>query len=45
MVRGIGIAIAANCCHGLRPAMCYAVTTARLARERNDANVLALAPV
>jgi ribose 5-phosphate isomerase B len=39
---GIGIAIAANRYPWLRAAMCYAVTTARLAREHNDANVLAL---
>jgi ribose 5-phosphate isomerase B len=39
---GIGIAIAANRYPWLRAAMCYAVTTARLAREHNDANVLVL---
>ena len=39
---GIGIAIAANRHPWLRAAMCYDVTTARLAREHNDANVLAL---
>ena len=39
---GIGIAIAANRYPWLRAAMCYDVTTARLAREHNDANVLAL---
>ena len=39
---GTGIAIAANRYPWLRAAMCYDVTTARLAREHNDANVLAL---
>ena len=39
---GIGIAIAANRCPRVRAAMCYGVTTARLAREHNDANALAL---
>ena len=39
---GIGIAIAANRDPWIRAAMCYDVTTARLAREHNDANVLAL---
>ena len=39
---GIGIAIAANRYPWIRAAMCYDVTTARLARQHNDANVLAL---
>jgi ribose 5-phosphate isomerase B len=39
---GIGISIAANCFPWNRAAMCYDVTTARLARAHNDANVLAL---
>ena len=39
---GIGIAMAANRYPWIRAAMCYDVTTARLAREHNDANVLAL---
>jgi ribose 5-phosphate isomerase B len=39
---GIGIAIAANRYPWVRAATCYDVTTARLAREHNDANVLAL---
>jgi ribose 5-phosphate isomerase B len=39
---GIGIAIAANRYPWIRAAMCYDVTTARLAREHNDANVPAL---
>jgi ribose 5-phosphate isomerase B len=37
---GIGIAIAANRYPWLRAAMCYDITTARLARDHNDANVL-----
>jgi ribose 5-phosphate isomerase B len=39
---GIGVSIAANRCPWIRAALCYDVTTARLAREHNDANVLAL---
>lgn len=39
---GIGIAIAANRIGGIRAAVCHDATTARLAREHNDANVLAL---
>jgi ribose 5-phosphate isomerase B len=39
---GIGISIAANRFPWVRAALCYDVTTARLAREHNDANVLAL---
>jgi ribose 5-phosphate isomerase B len=39
---GTGIAIAANRYPWLRVAMCYDVTTARLAREHNNAHVLAL---
>ncbi len=39
---GIGISIAANRHPGIRAAPCHDVTTARLAREHNDANVLAL---
>jgi RpiB/LacA/LacB family sugar-phosphate isomerase len=39
---GIGIATAANRYPWLHAAMCYDVTTARLAREHNDAHVLAL---
>jgi ribose 5-phosphate isomerase B len=39
---GIGIAIAANRYPWIRAANCYDVTTARLAREHNAANVLAL---
>jgi ribose 5-phosphate isomerase B len=39
---GIGISIAANRYRHLRAALCHDVTTARLAKEHNDANVLAL---
>ncbi len=39
---GIGISIAANRHPGIRCALVHDVTTARLCREHNDANVLAL---
>jgi len=39
---GIGISIAANRVPGVRAAVCHDVTSARLCREHNDANVLAL---
>ena len=39
---GIGISIAANRHRHLRAALCHDATTARLAREHNDANVLVL---
>lgn len=39
---GIGISIAANRHPGIRAAPCHDTTTARLARQHNDANVLAL---
>ncbi len=39
---GIGISIAANRHAHIRAALCHDVTTARLSREHNDANVLAL---
>jgi len=39
---GIGISIAANKVPGVRAAVAHDVMTARLAREHNDANVLAL---
>jgi ribose 5-phosphate isomerase B len=39
---GQGEQIAANKIHGARAALCHDVTTARLARAHNDANVLAL---
>ena len=39
---GIGISIAANRAPHIRCGLCHDVTTARLTREHNDANVLAL---
>jgi ribose 5-phosphate isomerase B len=39
---GIGISIAANRNPAVRAALCHDVTTARLARQHNDANVLAI---
>ncbi len=39
---GIGISIAANRLARVRAAVCHDETSARLAREHNDANVLAL---
>ncbi|MGE0718039.1 MAG: ribose 5-phosphate isomerase B [Alphaproteobacteria bacterium] len=39
---GIGISIAANRHRALRAALCHDVSTARLSREHNDANVLVL---
>lgn len=39
---GIGIGIAANRHTHLRAAVCHDVTTARLARQHNDANVMVL---
>jgi ribose 5-phosphate isomerase B len=39
---GIGIAIAANRHRGIRAAVCHDSVSARLARQHNDANVLAL---
>jgi len=39
---GIGISIAANKVPGIRAALAHDITTARLAREHNDANVLAI---
>lgn len=39
---GIGISIALNRRPHIRAALCHDVTTARLSREHNDANVLAL---
>jgi ribose 5-phosphate isomerase B len=39
---GIGISIAANRHPGIRCALAHDATTARLSREHNDANVLAL---
>lgn len=39
---GIGISIATNKVHGVRCALCTNTTMARLTREHNDANVLAM---
>lgn len=39
---GIGMSIAANRFSWIRAALCHDVTTARLAREHNDANILAM---
>jgi ribose 5-phosphate isomerase B len=39
---GIGISIAANRHRAVRAALCHDVTSARLARQHNDANVLVL---
>lgn len=39
---GIGISIAANKVHGVRCALCGDILSARLSREHNDANVLAM---
>ena len=39
---GIGISIVANKVPGIRCALCNETTTARLTREHNDANVLAM---
>jgi ribose 5-phosphate isomerase B len=40
---GIGMAIAANKVSGIRAGVCTDIETARLARQHNDLNVLALA--
>ena len=39
---GIGISIAANRIKGIRAGLCFNTTMARLTREHNDANILAL---
>ncbi|TDT71970.1 ribose-5-phosphate isomerase [Hypnocyclicus thermotrophus] len=39
---GIGISIAANKIKGVRAALCHNVWTAKLTRQHNDANVLAM---
>ncbi|RKM58464.1 MULTISPECIES: ribose 5-phosphate isomerase B [unclassified Butyrivibrio] len=39
---GIGISIVANKVKGIRCALCSEVTSARLTREHNDANMLAM---
>ena len=38
---GVGISIAANKVKGVRAAVCSDVTTARLVKEHNDANIIA----
>jgi len=40
---GIGVSIAANKVPGIRAALCYSVNSAKLARQHNDANVVATA--
>lgn len=39
---GIGVSIAANRVPGVRAALCHDTSSARLSRQHNDANVLAL---
>lgn len=39
---GLGVAIAANKVHGVRAVTAWDATSARLAREHNDANILCL---
>lgn len=39
---GVGISIAANRIKGARAALCHSGITAQLARQHNDANILAL---
>ena len=39
---GLGISMVANKYSGIRAALCHDATTARLARDHNDANILAL---
>lgn len=39
---GLGMSIAANKVRGIRAAVCHDLFTAKLSREHNDANVLAL---
>ena len=39
---GLGISIAANKIHGIRCALCHDVFSAKMSREHNNANVLAL---
>ena len=39
---GIGMSIAANKVKGIRAALCHDVFSARMSREHNDANVLAM---
>lgn len=39
---GIGISIAANKIKGIRAALCHDVFSAKMSREHNDANILAM---
>jgi ribose 5-phosphate isomerase B len=39
---GVGISIAANKVKGIRAALCHDVFSAKMSREHNDANILAL---
>ena len=39
---GIGVSMAANKVRGIRAALCHTEFSARMARQHNDANVLAL---
>lgn len=39
---GVGISIAANKIHGIRAGVCSDATTARLIKEHNNANILAM---
>lgn len=39
---GIGISIAANKCSGIRAALCNDVYSAKMAKEHNNSNILAL---
>lgn len=39
---GIGVSIAANKVKGIRAALCHDVFSAKMSREHNDANVLAM---
>ena len=39
---GIGMSIAANKFFGVRAALCHDITSARLSREHNDANILVM---
>ncbi len=39
---GIGISIAANKIKGIRAALCHDIFSAKMAREHNDANILAM---
>ena len=39
---GIGVSIAANKCRGIRAALCGDTFSAKVARQHNDANILAI---